>query len=264
MKLFYGIALLILAVLTLFPLILLSRDTAERHSGAMVYHVTYPADVKSIDPATCGDDISSIIQANFFEGLYAYHYLRRPVEVVPQLAADMPVVSDNGLTYTIRLKPGVLLPPQPLLRKGPDRRASVEHAGDARRRFRSRLQTDRRLPYQYGTGVGIHRGPHRGTRRLSREQPVVPYRRFFPLRPAGRGSRSGRFPHPAHSSYQALSAIHLYPCHADLRSHSARGHRLLADHRERRPWRTASASRPRAQPGDHRARRGGGHRPLPS
>ena len=71
MKWFYGIALLIVAVLTLFPLILLSKDTAERHSSAVVYHCTYPADVKSIDPATCGDDISSIIQANFFEGLYA-------------------------------------------------------------------------------------------------------------------------------------------------------------------------------------------------
>lgn len=119
MKWFYGIALLIVAVLTLFPLILLSKDTAERHSGAIVYHCTYPADVKSIDPATCGDDISSIIQANFFEGLYAYDYLKRPVEVTPQLAAGMPAVSDSGLTYTIRLKPGVLYHRNPCFGKDP-------------------------------------------------------------------------------------------------------------------------------------------------
>jgi ABC-type oligopeptide transport system substrate-binding subunit len=118
MKWFYGTALLILAVLTLFPLMLLSKDTAQRRSRAVVYHTTYPADVKSIDPATCGDDISSIIQANFFEGLYAYHYLKRPVEAVPQLAADMPVIAGDGLTYTIRLKPGVLYHRNPCF--GPD------------------------------------------------------------------------------------------------------------------------------------------------
>src|SRR5271157_988126 len=108
MKLFYPIVILIIALLTLFPLVLLSKDTAENHGGNSVYRRTYPADVKSIDPATCGDDISSIIQANFYEGLYAYHYLKRPVEVVPQLAAAMPEISADGLTYTIRLKPGVL------------------------------------------------------------------------------------------------------------------------------------------------------------
>ncbi len=98
MKWFYAIAVLVVAVLALFPVFLLSGESGERHTGGMVYRLTYPADVKSIDPATCGDDMSSTIQGNVYEGLYTYHYLKRPLEVVPQLAAALPGISPDGLT----------------------------------------------------------------------------------------------------------------------------------------------------------------------
>jgi oligopeptide transport system substrate-binding protein len=107
MKWFYAIVLLVVAALALFPVFLLSGESGERPAEGMVYRLTYPADVKSIDPATCGDDMSSTIQGSMYEGLYTYHYLKRPLEVVPQLAAAMPEISSDGLTYTIRLKAGV-------------------------------------------------------------------------------------------------------------------------------------------------------------
>ena len=108
MKWFYILSLLVVAALALFPVFLLSGDTGGRHPGAMVYRLTYPADVKSIDPATCGDDMSSSIQGSIYEGLYTYHYLKRPLEVIQQLAASMPDISSDGLTYTIHLKKNVL------------------------------------------------------------------------------------------------------------------------------------------------------------
>jgi oligopeptide transport system substrate-binding protein len=108
MKYFYSIALLVVAVLVLFPVFLLTPDSPEDTSDTVIYRLTYPADVKSLDPATCGDEMSSSIQGNVYEGLYAYHYLKRPLEVIPQLTLGMPEVSEDGLTYTIRLKPGVL------------------------------------------------------------------------------------------------------------------------------------------------------------
>ena len=107
MKHFYLIALVVVAALVLFPVFLLSPDAQSEGPEKSVYRLTYPADVKSLDPATCGDDMSSSIQGNVYEGLYAYHYLKRPLEVIPQLAESMPEVSDDGLTYTIHLKPGV-------------------------------------------------------------------------------------------------------------------------------------------------------------
>jgi oligopeptide transport system substrate-binding protein len=108
MKRFYFIALLVVAALVSLPLFLLSPESADKRDGTVIYRLTYPADVKSLDPATCGDDMSSSIQGNFYEGLFTYHYLKRPLEVIPLLADSMPRVSDDGLVYTIRLKPGAL------------------------------------------------------------------------------------------------------------------------------------------------------------
>jgi oligopeptide transport system substrate-binding protein len=107
MKWFYSAVLLFVAVLVALPLFLLRRDTITQHTGAVVYRTLYTADIKSIDPATCGDTISSMIQGELYEGLYSYHYLKRPVAVIPQLAESMPEISADGLTYTMHLRPGV-------------------------------------------------------------------------------------------------------------------------------------------------------------
>jgi oligopeptide transport system substrate-binding protein len=107
MRWFYIIAIAVVAVLTLSPLVFLAGDMKEQHPEGVLSWNTYASAVKSIDPATAGDVTSAGIQANFYESLYAYHYLKRPLEVEPQLADGMPEVSADGLVYTIRIKPGV-------------------------------------------------------------------------------------------------------------------------------------------------------------
>ena len=42
-----------------------------------------------------------------YDTLYEYRYLKVPYELKPSLAAAMPEVSKDRLTYTIRLKKGV-------------------------------------------------------------------------------------------------------------------------------------------------------------
>lgn len=108
MRWFYLVALLVAAALVASPMVFLGDELEEQHPEGILSWNTYGSAVKSIDPATCGDVSSASIQANFYESLYTYHYLKRPLEVIPQLAAGMPEVSDDGLTYTIRLTPGVL------------------------------------------------------------------------------------------------------------------------------------------------------------
>lgn len=107
MKWFYPIALIVAAGLALMPAFYLQGQSDKRYAGKMVRYDTFGADVKSLDPATCGDTTSASIQGNFYEGLYTYHFLKRPLEVVPQLAAEMPALSEDGRTYTIKLTPGV-------------------------------------------------------------------------------------------------------------------------------------------------------------
>ncbi|MHC4294134.1 MAG: ABC transporter substrate-binding protein [Planctomycetota bacterium] len=107
MKWFYTTSIVVVALLAASPFFLLDKPQQEQFAGKVVLWDTYGAAVKSIDPASCGDVTSSGIQGNVFEGLYGYHYLKRPPEVIPVLAADMPKISPDGLTYTIRLKDDV-------------------------------------------------------------------------------------------------------------------------------------------------------------
>jgi len=107
MKWFYIIAALFTLGLAATPFWLLRSEDISRFEGKTVLYNIYPSKVNSVDPVTCGDTMSAAIQGNFYEGLYTYHYLKRPMEVIPQLADGMPVISEDGLTYTVKLKKGV-------------------------------------------------------------------------------------------------------------------------------------------------------------
>ncbi len=58
----------------------------------------------TLDPMMSTADVVSIVTQHFFETLYTFDENWR---VVPLLAADMPTVSDDGLTYTIALRDGI-------------------------------------------------------------------------------------------------------------------------------------------------------------
>lgn len=64
------------------------------------------ANVKGLDPAYANDKYSSEVVIQMFDTLYQYHYLKRPLELQPLLAAAQPEVSNNGLTHTIKIKQG--------------------------------------------------------------------------------------------------------------------------------------------------------------
>ena len=127
MKWFYITAVAIAALMALSPMLFIQKPAEnpyqemEKQLGrpVVVNYDSYSAAVKSLDPATCGDTTSSGIQGNIYEGLYSYHYLIRPPEVVPQLAAAMPEISADRLTYTIKLRPGVLYHRNPCFGKDP-------------------------------------------------------------------------------------------------------------------------------------------------
>jgi len=104
MRWFYPTAFVTVLVLVLSPMAFLGGELKEQHPPGVLSWNTYSSDVKSLDPATCGDVTSAGIQGFVYEGLYTYHYLKRPFEVVPQLAQGMPEISPDGLVYTIHLR----------------------------------------------------------------------------------------------------------------------------------------------------------------
>lgn len=72
-----------------------------------VLYSTHAGKVRGLDPGDIGDETSNIIASQMIECLYQYHYLKRPYQLIPCLAESMPSISDDGLTYTIKIKKGV-------------------------------------------------------------------------------------------------------------------------------------------------------------
>ena len=63
--------------------------------------------IEGFDPAKSGDVASSMVIARMYEGLLQYSYLDRPYKVQPLLAEAMPEVSEDGLTYTFKIRQGI-------------------------------------------------------------------------------------------------------------------------------------------------------------
>ncbi len=74
------------------------RDPGNVYRGALV------SNLKTFDPAQASDAYSIQSQYQIYEGLYEYKYLARPYDVQPALAAALPEVSEDGLTYTIPVR----------------------------------------------------------------------------------------------------------------------------------------------------------------
>ncbi|MBY0384238.1 hypothetical protein K2X05_03690 [bacterium] len=63
--------------------------------------------VYTLDPIHAHDLFSHQMSAQVYEGLYHFHYLKRPLEVEPLLAKTLPTISADGKTYTIKLKENI-------------------------------------------------------------------------------------------------------------------------------------------------------------
>jgi len=65
-------------------------------------------DAKTLDPQLVDDLYSFEATSLIYEGLLEYEYLKRPHELKPLLAAELPKVSEDGMKYTFKIKKGVM------------------------------------------------------------------------------------------------------------------------------------------------------------
>jgi ABC-type transport system substrate-binding protein len=80
--------------------------SGEEPNEMVLHHVLYTK-VPSLDPGNIRDVYSLMVCSQIVENLYQYHFLKRPYQLVPLLAEDMPQVSSDLLTYTVKIKKGV-------------------------------------------------------------------------------------------------------------------------------------------------------------
>jgi len=84
-----------------------NNSPTANDSNEVTLYTALVSKIRSLDPGDISDVTSSLVASQLFECLYQYHYLKRPYQLVPQLADGMPQVSDDGLTYTVKIKRGV-------------------------------------------------------------------------------------------------------------------------------------------------------------
>lgn len=79
----------------------LTEEYTERQSNQTVLNLTETSEIPTMDSVMQRDIVSGNVMNNVFEGLYRQG---EEGEIVPGIVAEEPIVSEDGLTYTFKLK----------------------------------------------------------------------------------------------------------------------------------------------------------------
>ena len=72
-----------------------------------VLRVAFLIAESGFDPQAVSDLYSNYVNRVIFDPLFRYDYISRPHKIIPNTAAAMPEVSSDGMTWTIKVKPGI-------------------------------------------------------------------------------------------------------------------------------------------------------------
>jgi ABC-type transport system substrate-binding protein len=93
--------------------LVLAASSAFAADPNKVLHVAFIAPENGFDPQAASDLYSNYVIRELFDPLYRYDFLARPYKVIPNTAAALPQISADGLTWTIKLKPGIYFADDP-------------------------------------------------------------------------------------------------------------------------------------------------------
>ena len=105
--------------------LLAATPLAQGADMSKTLRVALPVAETGFDPQVTSDIYSSAIISAIVDPLYVYDYFARPVRMVPNTAAALPEVTDEGRTYTIKIKPGIYFASDPAFR-GKQRELTAE------------------------------------------------------------------------------------------------------------------------------------------
>ena len=81
-----------------------------------VLHVAFVAPETGFDPQAANDLYSNYVNREIFDPLYRYDYLARPFKVIPNTAVALPAISADGMTWTIKVRPGIYFTDDPVFK----------------------------------------------------------------------------------------------------------------------------------------------------
>jgi ABC-type transport system substrate-binding protein len=140
------------AALALSAVVLSAVSQAADMSKTL--RVTFQVAETGFDPTRTSDYYSGMVIEAIFDRLLTYDYLARPSKLVPLAAESLPQITDNGKTYTFRIKKGIYFTPDPAF-KGKKRELTAEDYAYSIKRF---FDPRNRSPYAFlfeGKIVGL-------------------------------------------------------------------------------------------------------------
>jgi len=84
------------------------RPFSDRTQNLSVFRFSENGAPVTMDPVQSATQYANLMTTSIYDQLYEYKYLARPYQLKPRLAAALPKVSDDGLTYTIQIKKSIL------------------------------------------------------------------------------------------------------------------------------------------------------------
>jgi ABC-type transport system substrate-binding protein len=90
-----------------------SAPAASAADPNKVLRIAFPTAETGFDPVLISDLYSATVNEAIFERLLTYDYLARPAKLVPMAAETMPEITDNGRTYTFRIRKGIYFSADP-------------------------------------------------------------------------------------------------------------------------------------------------------
>ncbi len=102
------------------------QETRESTTGLKVYRHAMDQAPSTLDPVQATNVYANHVVVNAYDTLFSYKYLARPYALKPNLAVDYPEISDDELTYTIRIKQGVRFIDDPAFPDGKGRELIAE------------------------------------------------------------------------------------------------------------------------------------------
>ena len=136
--------LYLLAILILVSIFYKKHKKTQMLVHCAVIENVIARPIDGTDPIRLSDTDSVQLTSRIYEGLYTYHYLKRPLEVMPNLAEGMPTISPDGLIYTCKIKKGVFFQDNTCFPRGKGRELK---ATDFVFSFKRVVDTNNMVPY---------------------------------------------------------------------------------------------------------------------
>ncbi len=130
-----------LAGLALIAATALLAATAHAAADPAKVLRVYSPDIASLDPQQGTDLYSTRVASSIFEALYEFDYLTEPARAVPCTAAAMPVITEGGKVWTIKLKTGIRFADAPAFKGKPRELVAADYVYSIKRALDPNLLT---------------------------------------------------------------------------------------------------------------------------